>query len=1083
DQNKFSAIEPAEKKEYYPVSSAQKRMYILQQMEINSIAYNMPEAIPLPGTPDTDKLENTFRQLINRHESLRTSFHMIHQEPVQQVHNSVEFSITPLDLTKGNTTIPRDTYIRPFDLSQAPLLRVGLAQLENNRYILLVDMHHIISDGLSMQILIEDYTALYQAQTLPPLRIQYKDFSQWWNRRKEKENVKEQAAYWLNEFQGEIPVLHLPTDYPRPSVQSFEGDTLHFHLDKKETDALKKLAMEEGLTLYMLLLALCNIFLAKISCTEDIVIGTPTAGRRHPDLEQVMGMFINTLAMRNYPVAEKTFREFLKEIKERTLEAFENQEYQFEDLVEQAKVPHDAGRNPLFDVMFALQNFAPPGTANAAYSGNHSNPSPTSPPTLTDEIKEISTIPTKLDVGENVSKFDLTLNAADNGEQLSFSFQYCTRLFKKESIQRFSQYYRQVLTSIPEPLTSNFRLSDVHILSQAEKEKILSAFNGPASFYPTEKTLNRLWEEQAEKTPDRVALVFRHNQISYRELECAASNLATRLRRNALEPGKIIGILMERSTEMIIALLAVLKAGGAYLPLDPHYPADRINFILKDSNAQQLICNNTEILSGKNAFQGEIIALRDTGVAKKADLRDNEEKPYHPEKMGISTLLENTPRDIAYVIYTSGSTGKPRGVLIEHSSAVNLAFYQKQYFGVTPDDRILQFSSISFDASVEQIFIAFFSGAGLVLVDRNTMLDENRFTLFLLRQSITHLHAVPSFLQTIPFRTFPALKRMISGGDQCPPGLAQKWQKVCKFYNEYGPTETTVTSIQFPAAAPLVSPRLPIGTPLGNTDIYLLDRLLQPVPPMVPGELYIGGAGIARGYLNHPQLTAEKFVPFQKETGAGPSSLIYKTGDLCRRLPDGNLEFLDRIDHQVKIRGYRIELGEIENHLMEHPAIRDAVVIAQEHNGDKHLCAYFVAAVPVQREQLEKHLQNNLPDYMLPTYFTPVPSIPLTPSGKTDRNALPEPFVQSGNSYIAPRDEMEKTITEIWSDVLGIAIETCGIQDQFFRVGGHSLSAVVLLSRLHKTFNVKIPLVELFKTPTISGLAESIRESTNDRFD
>ncbi|MCP4218077.1 MAG: AMP-binding protein, partial [bacterium] len=634
-KKEFVSIEPVEKKEYYPLSSEQKRMYILQQMEINGTVYNMPETIPLNEAPDIEKLEKTFTQLIRRHESLRTSFHMMMENPIQRIHDNVDFAITYYDLTEGNpgteaANTRKDTYIRPFDLSRAPLLRVGAVKSENNRYLLFVDMHHIISDGVSHQVLLKDFTALYAGKNLEPLRIQYKDFSQWQYNGKEKGNLKQQEAYWLREFQGEIPVLNMPADYPRPSIQSFEGDTVNFQLDKKVTAAIKKLALEEGATLYMVLLGLCNIFLAKISGMEDVVLGTPLAGRIHADLQQGIGMCVSTPELRNRPNGNKSFLKFLHEVKIRTLEAIENKDYPFEDLVVTLDVKREPGHNPLFDVMFAF------------VEADGESPVP---------------IPREENRSKNItSKFDLTLDVSLSPSGLLFcSFEYCSKLFKPTTIRRFISFFKNIVsTAVCRP---GGTIGEIEIISPLEKQQVLEVFNRTDTPYPAGKTFSRQFEEQAANSPGKIALVFKQEQITYRELNHRANRLARFLRKQGVGAGTIVPIMTKRSADMIIAVSAVLKAGGAYLPLDADYPVDRLRYMMENSGADILLTQK-DTQSTKNDltqkrtdddetpsltfFNGNVIRLDDPRIAEEPD-------------NNLEQL--NTPQDPAYVIYTSGSTG------------------------------------------------------------------------------------------------------------------------------------------------------------------------------------------------------------------------------------------------------------------------------------------------------------------------------------------------------------------------------------------------------------------------------------------
>jgi tyrocidine synthetase-3 len=1052
----YISIEIAEEKEYYTTSSAQKRLYFLYQMDELGTVYNMSSAWILEGGVDKKWLEKIFGKLIQRHQSLRTSFEMIDGEPVQRIGKAVDFEIEYICRKQGAGCREEKikNFVRPFDLSNAPLIRVGLEKIEDQKYILMVDMHHIISDGVSTGILVQDFMRLYIREELPGMSLQYRDYAEWQNREKKGEDLLEQGRYWKKEFEGEIPVLDLPTDYIRPAVQSYEGDRISFEMEKEFTGALKTLALEEEVSLYMMLLAIYYIFLSKISSSEDIVIGAPTAGRRHADLDKIIGIFVSTLALRNSPAGEKRFGSFLAEVKEKTLCAFENQEYQYEDLVEQIVVNRDISRNPIFDVSFLLQN------------------------TGFSELKIPGMKLTSYEFENPVSKFSLTLIGKEMGGTLKFHFHYCTKLFKPETVERFSGYFKNLVLAVIED--KNKKISELELMTGEEKQQIISNFNNTEMQYPQEERIPALFEWQVKKSPDNIAVLFEDKAVTYRVLDEKANQMANFLIQKGLNPGTTAALMLERSLGMITGILAVLKAGGTYLPIEPEYPEKRIRYIFEDSDVRVLLTQNH--LLNKTVLKGEIIDI------------DNEDIYMYS---GFSTTLAleiaGKPRNPAYIIYTSGSTGKPKGVLIEHSSVVNLAWSQKKYFDITEYDRILQFSSICFDASVEQIFIALFSGAVLVLVDKNTLLDKNKFEAFIASRSITHLHTVPSFLNQVKLNATYALKRVISGGDVCPLDLAKRLIKYTNFYNEYGPTETTITSIELKVADKVVngiSPGLPIGTPISNTSIYLLDKWMKPVPPGTAGELYIGGEGVSRGYLNRPELTAEKFIldPFSSPTAnegfPARNYRLYRTGDLARWLPDGNIDFIGRIDHQIKIRGFRIETGEIENQLLEHKEIKEAVVMVREDSGgDRCLTAYYVSDIELPGPILREYLLKILPDYMIPTYFMQLDQLPLIPTtGKVDRRTLPTPEGKAYGEYIAPGNETEKALSDIWSAVLGREKELIGIEDNFSQLGGHSLKATALATMIHKIFNIKISLVELFKRPTIREQSEYIKRTVEDRY-
>ncbi|MCP4220211.1 MAG: amino acid adenylation domain-containing protein, partial [bacterium] len=894
-------------------------------------------------------------------------------------------------------------HIRPFDLSQAPLLRKMLVKMENAEHYLLVDMHHVISDGISHEILVKEFITFYRDQTPKPLRIQYKDFALWQKGQINNDYIRLQETYWLKQYNGEIPILKLPYDFPRPSVQNFEGGIIDFRLNEKVTAALRNLALKEGATLYMLLLAMCNIFLAKISGMTDIVIGTPVAGRRHADLESIMGMFVNTLALRNYTNPDRFFPTFLQEVKKQTLAAFENQDYPFEDLVEKVAVERNPGRNPLFDVMFSMNTQNQDTSGNKGLETDNHGQVP--------ENKNAGLQESDLKRKHGTSKFDLSLNVLDSDDQLFLSFEYCTTLFKVETIERFITYFNKTATDLT--ARPHMTLAELDIVPEVEKKQVLIDFNQTITDYPAHKTLTQLFEERAAMAPDTIALVGTScndpgagkQQISFKELDNLAGQSSSALIHSGIRPGDIVGLMAEPSIDMMVGILGILKAEAAYLPINPGLPAERINYMLADSHAQTVLY--TKPLQPPH---GSPTAL---------------ELPLQSPLTGNNAPLPRRPESLAYIIYTSGSTGAPKGVMVEHRNVTAYIHSFYHQFNITPDDTVIQLASFAFDIFIEEVFPLLLKGGKILIPTKGETMDMSMLFRLIHRHQVSIMDCTPLLLNQInkycaetgSHNRLESLHTIISGGDTLKAEYVDTLVNIGRVYNTYGPTETTVcaTYHRLPTPGQQDGPPIPIGSPIANYCVYIYDRFNNQAPIGVAGQLCVSGTGVARGYLNRPELTAEKFTTFETSNETG---ILYNTGDLGRWLPDGNIEFLGRIDHQVKIRGYRIEPGEIENRLMEHPAIQDAVVIAREHNGDKYLCAYFVTDVPVQQEQLETHLQNSLPDYMLPTYFTPVKSIPLTPTGKTDRNALPEPTLQSGNTFIAPRDNVETKLVEVWSDVL-----------------------------------------------------------------
>jgi len=1084
---RYLAVPAVEKKDYYPLSSAQKRLYVLQQMEPGSTGYNIFQAAILEGGLDREKLESVFNRLTARHEVLRTSFHMIEEEIVQRVHGTVKGG----QWTVGRKTI--DDFIRPFDLSKAPLLRVELTELSGQEHIIMMDIHHIISDGVSYQVFIRELMALYHGEELPKLRIQYKDYALWQQSEEERTRIAKQRGYWLKEFEGEIPVLTIPTDFARPALQSFEGKRVNTRLDASLTGRLKQMAFANDATLFMLLLSLCTLLLAKLSGQEDIVVGTPTAGREHVDLRPVFGMFVNTLALRNQPAGEKIFADFLKEVKERTLTAFANQEYLFEDLVEEVEIERDASRNPLFDVMFSLMNVDIP---EIQVPGLKFKPYPHDP---------------------GISKFDMMLYCSQSRDGLLLLFEYCTRLFKHETMERFAGYFKTLVSAVLD--NPRQKIKDIEIISPEEKKQLLYDFNDTRADYPKDKTIHQLFQEQAKCAPERTALIgpaqevqstgmnlegtrgldplSRLITITYNELNERSNQLARLLQEKGIQTDTIVGIMIERSLEMITGIMGILKAGGAYLPIEPDYPQERIDYMLKDSGAKIL-------LTGQ-----EIANL------------------YSPKALnncpkGTNNNLQLKGNNLAYIIYTSGSTGEPKGVPVEHRSAVNILAALQRDYPLLESDAYLLKTSYLFDVSITELFGWFWQGGRLVVIEPGHQMDPLKILEAVKRYHITHINFVPSmfavfleFLEQTGSHETRNLKYIFLAGEPLPPESVRGFQRLetgIPLENLYGPTESTIYASGYSLSQWSGTGSIPIGKPLANLELFILNHYHRPQPIKVAGELCISGIGLARGYLNRPELTAEKFILPQRAQRTQSSTKksksfygsyksyktyipirSYKSGDLARWLPDGNIEFLGRMDHQVKIRGYRIELGEIESCLLQHRDIREVVVIAGEEKttpankeGSRYICAYIVprsATFLPDIAAIKNYLSQRLPDYMVPAFFVQMERIPLTPNGKVDRGALPEPGIKAGKDYVPPRSEIEKKLVIVWSQVLNIDQASISIDDNFFQLGGHSLKATILTTRVHKTFHVRMPLMEIFKAPTVRQLAGYIaRRKQEDYF-
>jgi amino acid adenylation domain-containing protein len=1531
--HRYSSIAPVEKMEYYSLSSSQQRFYMMQQLAPQSAAYNISQILELQGNVDTGKLEQTFKKLIRRHESLRTSFEIIAEQPVQRVHEEVSFRL--IDACAGTGEEPPvhspqlaanavKKFKRPFDLSQAPLLRAGLVKT-GDLHLLLVDMHHIISDGTSNIILAQDFQALSAGEKLPPIKLQYKDFSGWQHYMIRTGQWQADENYWLKRLKGRLPLLKLPTDYPRPKTRSFEGKLLPVALGQELTAKIQRFNLQNGTTLYMLLLAAYTILLSRYTGQTDIIIGTPVAGRGHADLQPIIGLMIGGVMMRNFPTPRKSFIHFLQEIKTNTLEAFEHQSYPYEKLLTKVEWQEEPGHDPITDVSLVVQNM--PGTETMARE---------TPTAKRNRNSNRNKTPDREDINQGIhtaSKLDLTLIASEQAGGIIITAEYCTALFKTETIRRFTRHlvnllenvleepgvaipdmditgqdekaaligkpvkcyplshaqrriyypgkifpdtacnnacfsvrYREILdkqllekainytirennalrlrilemdfqdeplqyiadfkwlqlqeidlrgsqleqwlgtdsskpfpslngdlfyfvyltfnenetgfymkmhhlvtdgwsrlllarqitdiyrdlaagktidpisnpsyieflsyerqylnspqaikdraywhrtlvplpekihlsepikdknrniqsgtlkavldntlrkkihqychdhrTSIfkivlsalsiyisraagcddmaigsfnhnragenqwntvgmfvstipirikinnretfdqfleklgkevnyilknhqaypfdwlsvelkemtnvdpaylldinlvvhpdlgedrfnmkyhfpgcePNPLTLHINpnnndihgslemewhyhlqefsrediqrmyrclvniledalncpgkpLQEIQLLSQKEKETLLHRFNHTTApfHYPGDEPVHRLFAAQAARTPDNIAVVAPlpiknrsystdMTYISYRELNEKTHQLALLLKEKGVKPDTIVALLLEPSIEMIIGILGILKAGGAYLPINPDYPEDRINYMLKDSNAQVLVVNDTTCASWLS-------------FAPEALLNLSEGHHLNFPASQLPSFPASLPSNLAYIIYTSGTTGRPKGVMVTHGNLLGYLLAFEKEFQLQVDDTVIQQAAYVFDAFVEELYPILLKGGKLVIAAREIILDIELLADFINRHQITIITCSPRLLSQLNRKkaenpgSLLGLRILISGGDRLENQYIDHLVQIGKVYNTYGPTEATVcaTYYQCPGNDALPA-NVPIGTPITNYRVYILDRFDNLLPPGLAGELYIGGCGITRGYLNNPGLTAEKFLlkapgKDNHRSYRSNKSYIYRTGDLARWLPDGNILFIGRIDKQVKIRGFRIELEEIQSRLLKHQLIKEAVVIDREDAlGDKYLCAYIVPGGPV--EELASYLSQWLPGYMVPSFFVPLEQIPLTPGGKVDRSRLPEPGITSEQAIIPPRNKIEEKLLETWSEVLGILPSAIGIDNHFFKSGGHSLKATTLVSRLKRELNIHMPLVEVFNRPTIRQQADYIRKQTNEK--
>ncbi|MEW5861365.1 MAG: amino acid adenylation domain-containing protein [Cyanobacteriota bacterium] len=1032
----------------FPLSFAQQRLWFFDQLEPGNTSYNISAAVRVKGTLDAIALEQSLNAIIQRHEVLRTAFTTVNGQPVQVITPDFKFTLPVIDLRELPKT-EREQAVRqfataeaqkPFDLTQAPLLRVRLLHLNEFEYVVLFTMHHIVSDGWSMGIFIQELATFYKAFStnnslpLPELSIQYADFAVWQRQWLQGEVLESQIAYWKKQLGGNLPVLDLPTDRPRPAVQTFQGAEEKFVLSKALTEALTKLGQQQGATLFIVLLAAFKTLLYRYTGQEDILVGSPIANRNRAELEGIIGFFANTLVLRTDLSNNPTFKELLGRVREEALGAYSHQDLPFEKLVEVLQPDRDLSRNPLFQVLFALRNV----------------------PTQTLELPGVTLSLEEME--SQTARFDLVLNLSQEAEGLTGIFEYNKDLFDASTVQRMAGHFQTLLESIV--ANSDRSISTLPFLTQPERHQLLVEWNNTHTNDLPDRCLHELFEEQAERTPDAIAIVFESQQLTYVELNTKANQLAHHLQKLGVKPEVLVGICVERSLDMVVGLLGILKAGGAYLPLDPAYPPERLAFMLEDAQVSVLLTQK-RLLNTLPSHNAEVVCLDD----------------WESLQIHRQNLVQN-PSNLAYVIYTSGSTGRPKGVQISHACVVNFLVSMRQKLGITQPDIFLAVTSLSFDIAALEIFLPITVGSRVVVVPREIASDGAQLLTTLTNSGATIMQATPATWRMLLAAGWQGTKnlKILCGGEALPRQLAaQLLVRGDRLWNLYGPTETTIWSTIYPVESSDAS--VSIGRPIANTQVYILDRYLQPVPVGVTGELYIGGKGLSRGYLNRPELTAEKFIPNPFLEKSEKSELLYKTGDLARYLPNGELEYLGRIDHQVKVRGFRIELGEIEAVLSQHPAVQQAVVIAREDNSsDKYLVAYVVtkqeaATTPVQ---LRSFLKEKLPNYMVPSAFVLLESLPLTPNGKIDRRALPEPeFVRPEleSTFVSPRTPVEQVIAGIWTQVLGLKLS---IHDNFFDLGGHSLLATQVMSRLREAFQVELPLRYLFESPTVAGLAERI---------
>ncbi|NMG06761.1 non-ribosomal peptide synthetase [Brasilonema sp. UFV-L1] len=1054
-----SQISPA------PLSFAQQRLWFLHQLEPSSPYYTELASLRLTGALNVDALKQSLNEIVQRHEALRTTFEMFDEQAVQVIHPTVTVVLPVVNLCLMSEAVrqaeveQRTTQItqKPFDLASGPLLRAMLLQTGVQEYLLLFAIHHIAIDGWSLGVLIREIAALYEAfscqktSPLPELPIQYADYAIWQRQWMQGELQKTQLSYWKQQLAG-ASTLALPTDRPRPPVQSFRGAITYFKVSPTLTDILRSLSNREGVTLFMTLLAAFQTLLYRYTGQEDICVGSPIANRNQAEIQGLIGFFVNTLVLRTHLSSNPSFLELLGRVREVCIGAYANADIPLEKLVEELHPERNLNQTPLFQVMFGL---------------------------LEDTQKDL-TLPgltlSWLPIHSQTARFDLTLQVVDGESELRGSLEYNTDLFNAETITRMVEHFYTLLEGIV--TNPQARLSNLPVLTATELHRQVVEWNNTSTNYLADVCVHQLFEAQVERTPDAVAVVFEDEQLTYRELNARANQLAHHLRSLGVEPEILVGICVERSLSMIIGLLGILKAGGAYVPLDPTYPQERLAFMLSDSQVSVLLTQQ-KLVERLPEHEAQVVCLDTDWDIISKHCQDN---PTSISKVD----------NLAYVIYTSGSTGQPKGVFGLHRGAINRFDWMWQNYPFVQGEICCQKTSLNFVDSVWEIFGPLLQGVPTVIVPDEVVKNPQQFVATLAHNNVTRLVLVPSLLRVL-LNTYtnlqfqlPQLKLWVSSGEALSIDLLQQFRQSLPdstLLNLYGSSEVSadVTCCSLNPHAPLPE-RVLIGHAIANTQIYILDANRQPVGVGVAGELHIGGDGLARGYLNRPELTAEKFIP--NPFSDFSATRLYKTGDLARYLPNGEIEYIGRIDHQVKVRGFRIELGEIEARLTQHPTVGEAVVVVREDvPGDKRLVAYVVSQQELTPtfNELRNFLKENLPDYMVPAAFVPMKALPLTPNGKVDRKALPAPdslHLQLETTYIKPQTDLEKSIATVWQKALNV--EKVGIHDNFFDLGGHSLLMVMVHSQLRQIFQADFSILQLFKYPTISSLAKFFNQANKN---
>ncbi|MBL6449307.1 amino acid adenylation domain-containing protein [Fulvivirga sp. 29W222] len=1031
---KENVISKAKLASKYPVSAAQNRLYFLWNYDKDSLGYNLPQFVKVEGELDKEKLSKAFSQLVERHEILRTSF--VHEgDQVYQKVQNVNFEVEHAEIHENELEVYFEQFCKPFDLSKAPLLRVKLLKIEDALHYLLVDIHHIATDGISQGILLNEFAALYAGEALEKPKIQYKDFAVWQKEQTGERSWKTQKSFWVEQFEGELPVLDLPGDYKRPVEREKPGGKVSFEIESELQSQIASFNEEQHVTSFMFLFSAYSLLLGKLARTTDVVIGTPTAGRPHHDVEGLVGMFVNTLPIRSRFDDKMTFIEFVQSVKNISLQAFDNQQYPFDELLNDLKVRRESNRHPLFDVMFSLQNFG-----GAAI-----------------QIPGITLRRQERKLGHN--KFDLSLTGYEGKDRLLFNFEYSGDLFDGSTIERFAKCFRQILEQVAG--NPDILISDIKLVDEKEYELVVNEFNQTRKLYPDNTTILDLFEKQVEETPDANAVYHEDAVLTYRQLNGKANTLANNLQSYAISEGSIVPVVMSRGIDFLVSVIAIWKLKAAPAPLSIYWPEARIKNAIAKLNAPVTLVNNLGVdESGLSIEEG--FHLVESGLLE-------ETESNLPEKPGTELPM--------YIFHTSGTTGMPKAVVVPHKGVYNRFMWMNDYFGKASAQSVLRTTKHIFDSAIWQLMWPLVNGGQTVIPSEERMLDLRYFNELIEEYGITMTDFVPSLFNemvrqmkagTNKFNPFK-LKDIVIGGEAITPETTnffiRKYPQI-RLTNLYGPTEASIGCVYYPVEEE--KEIIPIGKPISNTKIYILDQNKQVVPVGVPGELCIAGVCLATGYFGDNVLTDDKFVADILDSQPGK---MYKTGDLAKWLPDGNIAFLGRIDDQVKIRGYRIELGEIQSILNKANGVNESVVLVHDNDlGNKILVAYLVVSDTYDEADAREYLKAQLPNYMVPSRLITMDKLPVHESGKIDKAKLPKPDFKQERK--APKNEVEQQLVNIWSGLLGIDTEELSVDANFFEMGGHSLMAIRVVSAVRELLGVNLTIKSIFVYPTIEELAD-----------